>query len=379
MNIALVYRLDSPGGVQSCCFSLIKGLNREGIIPDIIWDVEPDWSLLEEIGVEANFRFIRFTIPTPFIEKLPNSLRYSAWVANTINGNQYLDDYDFFYIFYNGFLINHDTPHVRYLPGPPLLPQLETSSPGLRGIPSRINKRLYKHLLKHFLPVYEFHNNDNYVIISQYTSDLFKEAHGVELPIIYPPINLSNHSFDFKDLPNRNSITFFSRIIDYKRPEFVLKLAQEYQDLRCVIMGGVPSYRQSYFQDLQDQAKKLGIKNSVFLANPSNQRVKDELSRTLYYIFPGINEHFGMTTTEAIASGAIPYVHDSGGQTEIVIDPRLRFTDMDFMRKFDTLIRLPAEELNSIRKTLLEHIQQYSDEIFISKMLSYLSSDSTTS
>ncbi len=37
-KVAIVYRLDMPGGVQSCVFSLIKGLNSMDIIPDILWD-----------------------------------------------------------------------------------------------------------------------------------------------------------------------------------------------------------------------------------------------------------------------------------------------------------------------------------------------------
>ena len=79
-----------------------------------------------------------------------------------------------------------------------------------------------------------------------------------------------------------------------------------------------------------------------------------------------------MTTAESIASGAIPFVHDSGGQREIVCDQRLRFHDVEYLEKFDALKKLSDTELNEIRKALSDHIHGYSDEEYQTKMLTYL-------
>ena len=140
--------------------------------------------------------------------------------------------------------------------------------------------------------------------------------------------------------------------------------------MRVVLMGGVKPNVQEYYDGLRKGAE--GLQNVTFLANPSNEKVNEELARTRFYVFPGINEHFGMTTAEAIASGAIPFVHNSGGQREIVPDERLRFTDDEFISKFQALLDLPDTELNQIRTQLSEHIRQYSESIFIEKMLAYL-------
>ncbi|MBM2846441.1 MAG: hypothetical protein HW407_1753, partial [Bacteroidetes bacterium] len=104
---------------------------------------------------------------------------------------------------------------------------------------------------------------------------------------------------------------------------------------------------------------------------PSDKQVREELARAKFDIVPAINEHFGMATPEAIASGAIPFVHDSGGQIEIVIDERLRFSDSDLHDKFDALIKLPDAELAHIRKKLVAHVQQYSEEAFWVKMFQH--------
>jgi glycosyltransferase involved in cell wall biosynthesis len=152
----------------------------------------------------------------------------------------------------------------------------------------------------------------------------------------------------------------------------VLRLAERHPEWRCVIMGGVPSNRRPYFESLVAQANDLNLVNTVFLDNPSNQVVKEELARARFYIFPAINEHFGMTTAEAIASGAIPFVHDSGGQKEIVPDARLRFSDTDYYLRFAALLSQPESELNRIRAELLEHVQQYTEDHYIQQMLSCL-------
>ena len=372
MKVGIVYRLDHPGGMQSCALSLVKGLNRRGIIPDILWDVEPDWSFFKRSGIEARYRHLKFPVSSLVMDRLPSTLRFLAGLANILSGDRYGTDYGFLYIFYNGFLVTNGTPHLRYVAGPPLLPQLEIIRPGVAGIPFRTSLWLYQNFLRKVSPAYELHPGNNYVTISQFIANLFQEAYKVDLPVISPSIEMAERHFDFTDLKDRDTLTFFSRFADYKRPELVLDLAEQHLDMRCVMMGGVPPHRRPYFEALQKQAKDRELDKVVFLARPSDLQIKEELARTRFYVFPAINEHFGMTTAEAIASGAIPYVHDSGGQKEIVNDPRLRFEDLEFFDKFDALMNCPEMELNQIRKALSIHIQQYSEDVFIEKMLSYI-------
>jgi glycosyltransferase involved in cell wall biosynthesis len=369
-RVGIVYRLDQPGGVQSVVLSLIKGLNSRGIIPDVIWDTSPDQDLLEGKGVRAGFCPVNLPAPSFVMEMAPISARYILQAANVFTSQSIGKKYDFYYIFFNGFLVNDGTPHVRYLSGPPLLPQLEMVSPGLRGVPFRILRWMYRRLLRDKYPAYEYHRDSNYVINSEYTAALFEEAHGVRLPVVPPPIDLSLHSFRDDDISTRDTVTYFSRFVDYKRPEMLTRLAEQHPQQRFVLMGGVKGEAREYYNKLVSTA--AGMENVTFIDNPDNAEVSQELARTRFYVFPGVNEHFGMTTAEAISAGAVPYVHDSGGQQEIVIDPRLRFTDEQFLKGFDALLQLSENELNEIRHVLNRHIQQYSEEKFINRMLSFL-------
>jgi len=374
-RVAVVYRLDRPGGVQSCAIALIRGLNQAGIVPEVLWDVEPDWALLERFHARASYRRIPFPVSTTAITRLPVSLRYLGWIPNAIRGERYRGDYDFFYVFFNGFLLPDDVPHLRYLSGPPLIPALEVTRPGLAGLPVRFFRWLYWAVLRHAWPVYEFHSRQRYVINSSYTGDLFYAAHGIRLPVIHPPIELSGRSFDATDLDQRDTLTFFSRFIPYKRPELVLELARRHPHLRCVLMGAVTDSRRLYFASLQRTARELGLSGVEFLDTPSEEQVRAELARTRFFVFPAQNEHFGMTTAEAIASGALPFVHNSGGQVEIVPDERLRFEDSELLPKFDALLRLDDGELKALRQKMAAHVRGFSEETFIQKMLAYAGLD----
>lgn len=362
--------MSNQGGIQSCVISLIRGLNQRNIIPDIVWDLPPNWEMLREAGVQAGFYQIEFGVSSSIMDHLPHTFRYVGQWFQFIH-DDFLGDYDFVYSFYNGF-IAEKIPHVYYLIGPPLLPQLNQNVGEIRQFPFRFLQWLYKIVISRISPVFEYHRESNYIIISEFTAELFHDAHGIELPVIYPPINISNRRFNLDDLDQRDTVTFFSRIVDYKRPGMILKLAQQFPQFRYVIMGGVIPKWEPFLLALKDKANKMSLSNVVFLPNVTKRQALCELSRTRFFVFPGKNEHFGMVTPEAIASGAIPYVHNSGGQVEIVNEIDLRFTDDDFIEKFQYLSLASSSELNNYRFRLKEHIQQYSEDVYVSRMISYL-------
>jgi glycosyltransferase involved in cell wall biosynthesis len=371
LRVGVVARLTEPGGVQSVALSMIKGLNARGVVPDVLWDVKPSASLLAGAGVRAGFRPVWFPFSTFLIDKMPLSLRYLAFLANSVNGNRFRGEFDFVYTVNQIFVFPADFPHLYYLSGPPLLPQLDHPPPGLKGVPLAGFKWMYRTFCRKRRPIYDYQPGSTFVINSHYTARLFKEAHGIDLPVVHPPINIADRSYEPGDLSRRDSLVFFSRIVYYKRPEMVMDLARRHRNFRCVIMGGVQPHRRPYYEELRLQSEKEGL-GIVFIDNPSDRQVRAELARARFYVFPALNEHFGMTTPEAIASGAIPFVHNSGGQVEIVVDDRLRFEDAEFMTKFAALANTPDEELERVRTRLVKHVRQYSEDAFIATMCAYL-------
>lgn len=74
------------------------------------------------------------------------------------------------------------------------------------------------------------------------------------------------------------------------------------------------------------------------------------------------NEHYGKAVAELQGLGCITFIHDSGGQREIILNPAHRYTDAeDAVRKIDAVLRAPetharlvAEQLESNKRHTIE-------------------------
>lgn len=82
-------------------------------------------------------------------------------------------------------------------------------------------------------------------------------------------------------------------------------------------------------------------------------------------------EHFGIVVAEMVAAGMIPFVPNSGGQTEIVNEnPDILFekNPTDRIEKV-----LQSDSKNNIRRSLRENLHRYTREQFISKCEEHIS------
>lgn len=372
-RIGIVFRLDQPGGVQSCIFSLVRGLNQRGLRPVVLWDRPPSASLLEEGECEIEFVPIRLPIPSPAIDRMPHSLRFLARAVGAIPDRYLPRNIDFFFIFYAPTLISPSRPHLYYLSGPPLVKSLRSRSLG--GQPSLLQKLtgfLYERLLEGHWPAYVRRDGCRYVINSRFSAEAFRREHGHAIPVVYPPIRGETHALTKADLERRNGVVFFSRLEPSKRPEMVLDLAAAFPGMHFVIMGGVSRNRVRYLKALRRMKKNRRLGNVSILPNVSRGALDARLREARYYFFPSVNEHFGITTGEAVVAGSIPLVHDSGGQRELVPIGELRFNDAEMVAKARNLFSADDETLLAWQKVLTTHMTQFSEEEFVGKMLSYV-------
>jgi len=370
MKIAIVYDLTELGGVQTCVFSLIKGLNRLGITPTLFWDEPPSKSNIDSMGLKLDYSYLKLPIKSARLKKLPATVRYMVEPFDMFKISRIPKEFDFVYAFMTFVRIDQNRPHLFYLSGPPLLPQLEPSD-----FKFRIGKAFYKIFLERFYPAYIPQKNANYVINSQYTAEMYLEAHKEKPEVVYPSNQLDFEEKTKFDSKERRYTTFFSRIMKYKRPEMLFELAAKNPEREFVIMGGVSPKREFYLNELKNEAKSKKLSNIRFVPNASNEEVEQILKQTLIYFFPAVNEHFGITTVEAILKGCVPLVHNSGGQIEIVPNQELRFDDNNFVEKYSRLISMPENQLEELMESLGRHIDRFSEAVYISKMLSFLNHD----
>ncbi len=168
---------------------------------------------------------------------------------------------------------------------------------------------------------------------SEYTSKWIRRYYRKESEVSYPPIDIGQFTPGKKE-PLMLSVGRFEPSRMSKRHDALLEVFKELhaggvlQGWRLVICGGSDGSPEfiSTIQSLRRAAEGLPVSIEV---NVPFSRLRDLYAASSIYLHamgldqdpdssPWAFEHFGMTTVEAMAAGAVPFVFSGGGQTEIV-------------------------------------------------------------
>ncbi len=138
-----------------------------------------------------------------------------------------------------------------------------------------------------------------------------------DVEVVYPPISISQYSPSDK---NEDSVVTLGRFTPEKRYEEVIQAISECEsEVTLHMVGGLIPAMNMYFQKLKMLARKLGVGDRVhFYPNASFDMVRSQLGQAKVFVHPMRNEHFGMGTVEAMASGCVPVNHNSGGSVGIL-------------------------------------------------------------
>ncbi|MBI4448084.1 glycosyltransferase family 4 protein [Candidatus Woesearchaeota archaeon] len=180
---------------------------------------------------------------------------------------------------------------------------------------------LIKTVFKNYANEYDVYCNSNY------TKHWLKTLWGVEAKkVIYPPIDIPTKvNYENK----KNIILSVGRLTRDKNYEFNIECFKKIYD------SGIKDYQliicglkddESYYNELKKQISGYPIKLMTNLTNKELNKVYAESKLFLHSKgleineekYPGLLEHFGMSTAEAMSYGCIPIVVNKGGQKEIV-------------------------------------------------------------
>jgi len=153
--------------------------------------------------------------------------------------------------------------------------------------------------------------------------------YGVAADVVYPPVRISKSApvaWSKRDL----AVITIGRFHPQKRLHdaiyIVEKLRQRFPSLTLHIVGfGRGKYR--------DHITRLALNRKTFVSvheNISHDSLTQLMSACRFGIHCTPNEHFGISPAELAASGCLVFVHNSGGQVEIVDgDDELLFDNAD--------------------------------------------------
>jgi len=164
--------------------------------------------------------------------------------------------------------------------------------------------------------------------ISRFTQEWTRRWWGIDADLFYPPVEI-----DFQAAPKQPLILSVSRFARMKKQLELVEAFRAMDDLhrqqwQLVCAGGVESTPASrgYLEAVRNVAAGSPVNIQANLERPLLKQLY-ERAKLFWHgaglgedetLNPGLAEHFGIVTVEAMAAGCVPVVIHKGGQPEIV-------------------------------------------------------------
>lgn len=225
---------------------------------------------------------------------------------------------------------------------------------------------------------------NRFIFNSDFTARVIRE----QLPfcssvVLYPPIDVDGF------IPGKKeniilSVARFDSPSHAKRQDILVrcfkKVYEKSKDYRLILAGAVKGDGgKDYLSVLTKAAGKLPVE---FAPNPDFNELKKHYAKAKIFWHaaghdideikePEKVEHFGITTVEAMAAGAIPVVIDRGGQREIISSDTGYLCDSteEIISSTLSLINSP-EKLKIMSGKAIERSKYFSVKIFEEKIIS---------
>jgi glycosyltransferase involved in cell wall biosynthesis len=173
---------------------------------------------------------------------------------------------------------------------------------------------------------------DLFVCNSGFSRSWLERYWGIEAArqcVLYPPVDVDEF---VRDIKKEKTILMCSRFDRRKKlleaVRYFVATADRYPGWSLIVAGSVSDTADGrrYFSDVEEAAGGSRVR---LVASPSpNELARLYATSSIFWHSMGLGvdvaanpldvEHFGITTVEAMAAGAVPVVIDAGGQREIV-------------------------------------------------------------
>jgi glycosyltransferase involved in cell wall biosynthesis len=159
---------------------------------------------------------------------------------------------------------------------------------------------------------------------SEYTRKAISDAFNIDAKIVYPPVDIGTfREIALKSNQREDIILIISRIAPDKQIENAIELARIMRGRGIgkgmTIAGNLHQYDHDYYQQLKKMIADYNLSDYIsFQTNINFSKLIQLMQSAKVYFHPRIDEHFGISIVEAMASGLVPVVSNIGGHTEFV-------------------------------------------------------------
>lgn len=155
---------------------------------------------------------------------------------------------------------------------------------------------------------------DKFVSISKNTQARVKKYLNVDSKLIYSPVQVDKYHYK----KNGDFWLSVNRLITHKRVDMQLKAFKKLPDEQLVIVGSFEKSR--HFEAYADYIKKMKPSNVKLIHWISAEELIELYANCKGFITTALDEDFGLTPIEAMASGKPVIAANEGGYKETVVD-----------------------------------------------------------
>ena len=274
------------------------------------------------------------------------------------------DQYDFF--IFSGYWsryaahLNHPNLWYCYSPIRPFYDLYDIFLQRQKNILTRQAFRLWVYSLRWY-DKKSIQNIDQIIAISQITKARIERYLNYQASIIYPPVDTSK----FRYRESGNFWLSVNRLYPEKRIELQIESFRRMPDQNLVIAGGfskgdhAEKYTRHMLKDLPDNVRILG--------EIGEKELIDLYASCRGLICTALNEDFGLTPLEAMASGKPVVAVNEGGFCETVTTETGRLVN-PIISDIIYAVREVSSEADSFRKACEARAQLFDIAIFAEKM-----------
>jgi len=206
------------------------------------------------------------------------------------------------------------------------------------------------------------------LVNSDWTGKLVSRTYDVSTTTLHPPVAWRTPSlpWDARD----DAFVCLGRLAVYKRQleaiEIVRRLRNRGHAVKLRIIGDADD--PDYSRQVREAARAAGPWVEIF-SGVSRQELEETVSRCRYGLHLMVDEHFGIAVAELGRSGCLPFIHDSGGQMEIITDPDLRFRDVDDAESKIARVLDDPERAARLREASTADAMRFTEHRFSDRLL----------
>lgn len=299
MKIAILFCSDFSvlGGAERFTLDLAKALDADIICPMYNEEVIKTYDTNREI------RFVSLNKHLP-----PEPLRQIAGMYLYSHLKLYYD----FYIAIDDmslYYLNPGIPHLYYMLTPRrAVYDMYYEFLSSQGLLKKIFYSIGLNLISMYDRYYVKKNVTKFACISHNVRNRINKIYQRHAPVIYPPV----HTENFKYRAGKGYWLSVGRIDKWKRIELQIEAFRKMPDKKLFIVGKIyPQY---------EKIVKNAPDNVSFITNVNESKLIGLYSECEGFITTAIDEDFGITPLEAMASGKPVVATKEGGYMETIID-----------------------------------------------------------